>query len=248
MAEEKPGGQGDTKPAGDKPAADKPGDNLITGKPVGEKPAGDKPAREKPAGDKPAGDKPAGDKPGGEGGDKPAGDKPAGEKPGDKPAGDKPADAAPDKYELKLPDGAKDWLDKTDLTTIETIARANNWTNDQAQAALEQHADALAQQSAAFRTATEADPTYGGDNLEATQKLAKAALDRIRPAGTPRGDAFRKLLVKSGYGNNLEVVSMLADLGKLMAEDQPGAGGGGGGARSGSKVPPEKKLYPTMTS
>lgn len=233
-----PGGQGDTKPAGtteEKPAGEKP---------AGEKPAGEKPAGEKPAGEKPAGEKPAGEKPAGE---KPAGETPAGEKPGEKPAGEKPATGAPDKYALKLPEGAKDFLDTTDLASIEKLARSKNWTNEEAQAALEEHADALAGQSTAFRAQVEADPTYGGDKLEETQRLARTALDKIRPAGTPRGDAFRKLLVKSGYGNNLEVVSMLADLGKLMAEDQPGAGGSGGGNKGGKK-PAEEVLYGKTTT
>lgn len=135
---------------------------------------------------------------------------------------------APEKYELTLPDGSKEWLDANDLKSIEATARAKGWTNEQAQAAINEHADALAAQSASFRAITEADEGYGGDKLKETQRLAALALDKLRPAGTPRGDALRSLLVKSGYGNNLEVVSMLADLGKLMAEDSPLVAGGSG--------------------
>jgi outer membrane biosynthesis protein TonB len=219
MADDKPGGQGDTKPAGET-------------KPTEQKPTEQKPAEQKPVDTKPE------EKPGEQ---RPAEQKPVEQKPTTET---KVESKAPDKYTLKLPEGSKDYLEQADLTQIEKLARAKSWTNEQAQQALDEHADTMAQQSAAFRAVTEADPTYGGDKLEETQKLAKAALDRLRPAGTPRGDAFRKLLTRSGYGNNIEVISMLADLGRQMAEDQPGAGGGGGGNRGGgNKRPAEEVLY-----
>jgi hypothetical protein len=117
-------------------------------------------------------------------------------------------------------------------------------TNEQAQAEITERAEFMAAQSQAFYEQTADDATYGGDKLEETEKLARAALDRIRPKGTPRGDALRRMLVKTGYGNNLEIVSFLADLGKLMAEDK------GAGAVSGA-TPSEtaaEKLYGKTTS
>lgn len=183
-----------------------------------------KPAEQKPAGEQKAGEQ----KPAEKAGEQKPAEKAAEQKPepGSKAAEEKPEAKAPEKYELKLPDGAKDWLDENDLKAIETTAKAKGWTNDQAQTVLNEHAEALAAQSAAFRAATEADTTYGGDKLQDTQRLGSLALDKLRPKGTTHGDAFRSLLVKSGYGNNLEVVSFLADLGKLMAEDSHVAGGG----------------------
>lgn len=198
-----------------------------------------KPTEQKPVEQKtepPVAEKPA---------EKPAEQKPAEEKPaeaGAKEAAQKEPPKPPEKYALTLPDGADTWLDQADVTHIAALAKTNGWTNEQAQTALEQHVDALATQSQAFRTATEADPIYGGDHLEQTQTLARRALDRVRPAGTPRGDALRSLLTKSGYGNHLEVVSLLADLGKLMAEDQPA----GGGSAAITQQAPEHILYPTM--
>jgi hypothetical protein len=140
-----------------------------------------------------------------------------------------PAPAAPVAYALTVPTGAEQWLDPADLQQIETVARAKGWTPEEAQAAVEDHADALVAQSAAFRTALESDGTYGGDQIANTQRLATLALDKVRPAGTPRGDALRKILQKTGYGNHVEVVGFLADLGKLMAEDRPSVGAGGDG-------------------
>jgi hypothetical protein len=197
-------------------ADDKPGGT--------DQPAGtEKPAEQKPAGDTPPAPKPAEPKPG----DTPSDQQPAESKDPASQDGTPPAaPKAPDTYALTVPDGAQTYLDDEDLKTLEATARANNWTNEQAQAVLEQHADTLAAQSAAFRAVTEKDPTYGGDHLIETQRLATLALDRVRPADTDQGQALRRLLAKSGYGNKLEVVSFLADLGKLMAEDQPHGGGG----------------------
>lgn len=140
------------------------------------------------------------------------------------------APKAPDKYELKVDKDAAVFIDGDDLKLIEKLARDKGLSNDQAQSIIGDRTAALAAQSEAFRAVTEADPTYGGDHLEETMKFSKIALDKLRPAGTPQGDAFRKILVKTGYGNNLAIVSLLADLGKSMAEDMPGGGLGGGGA------------------
>jgi len=181
-------------------------------------------------------------KPNSESGDKPA-ETPAGEtkpveqKPAATTATDTPAQTpvskdgaappqskAPEKYTLAVPEGGR--LDAHDIAIVEEVAREKGWSNEEAQAQLDEHAAFLDSHSEAFRAVTEADPIYGGKHLDDTKKFAGAALDKLRPKGTPRGDAFRGLLHKSGYGNNLEVVSFLADLGKLMAED--GTAGGGG--------------------
>jgi hypothetical protein len=129
------------------------------------------------------------------------------------------APTPPEKYELKVPEGGH--IDGTDLVLVEKIARTQGLSNADAQALLDDHADALAAQSARFLADTTADSMYGGAKLEQTQKLARAALDRLRPKGTPQGDALRTLLDKSGYGNHLAVISLLADIGKAMAEDSP---------------------------
>lgn len=134
---------------------------------------------------------------------------------------------APDKYDLKLPE--KTTLDKDDVAAIEVIARENNWTNEQAQAAIQAHHDTLLETSARFLEATKADKTYGGDKLAQSQARAKAVIDRVRPADHPRRAAFTALLDKSGYGNHIEILSFLADLGAMTEED--GAVTGEGAAR-----------------
>lgn len=146
-----------------------------------------------------------------------------------------PAATAPEKYTLAIPEGG--YVDASDLKEFEKIARAENWTNEVAQTRLVAHAEGIKAQSARFLEQTKADSTYGGEKLEQTQTLAVQALDRLRPAGTPHGDAIRSLLNKTGYGNHLEIISLLADLGKLMAEDSGVArAAGGGGAKDPADV------------
>lgn len=151
------------------------------------------------------------------------------------------ASEAPEKYDLAIPDGAEQWLDDADLKAFEKTARAKGLTNDQAQAHIDEYADSLATQSAAFREETSKHPKYGGDNLAETQRLATLALDRVRPANTAEGKAVRQLLARTGYGNNVHIVGLLADLGKMMAEDSPAHGTGAGQLKDKS---PEAVLYP----
>lgn len=151
----------------------------------------------------------------------------------------------PAKYELKVGKDAATFIDDADLKTLEAFARDKGLTNEQAQILVDARATALLEQSVAFRAITEADPVYGGDKLAETERLAKLTLDKIRPAGTPRGEAFRKILAKTGYGNNLEIVSLLADLGKSLTEDEPG---GLGGSAAHGKTDAASKLYDHPTS
>lgn len=193
-------------------------------KPDSERPA-EKPA-EKPA-DKPA-DKPA-EKPA----EKPA-DTTVNEKPAEKPAGKddaaKPESKAPEKYALKVPEAGAAFVDPADLTHIETIARAANWSNDDAQAALEEHVATIAAQSERYLAETKADKTYGGDKLTESQRLAKLVIDKVRPTGHERRESFQRFLGRGGAGNHIEVVAFLADLGKMMGEDSPAFSRGTGGS------------------
>lgn len=146
---------------------------------------------------------------------------------------------APDKYALKVPDDRKPFADADTLQQIEKIARANDWTNDDAQAALEEHLGLIKTQSDSYAAATKADPDYGGDKFEETQRLSKRAIDRIRPEGHARRESFLTFLGRGGAGNHLEVVSFLADLGKLIGEDKPAHGKSGGSDTQGAA----QKIY-----
>lgn len=150
---------------------------------------------------------------------------------------------APETYTLTIPADATQYLDASDLKAFEKQARANGLTNEQAQAVVGAEATRLVALSTAFRTETEADPTYGGDHLAASQQAARLALDRFAPKGTAEGDAFRRDLEKSGYGNKLTVFAFLARLGKALGEDRPTGGGTGAIAPKTAA----QTLYPGMS-
>jgi hypothetical protein len=164
--------------------------------------------------------------------DKPAGTPDAGKPDAGKPdAGKdgkpdaKAGDAAgqqtpPETYALTVPDNSM--IDAADLKAAEALAKQLKWDNETAQGWVNAQAAGAAAQSQAFQDQTKADPDYGGDRLAETQQLANAIIDRVRPAGHPRAESFRTLLRRTGYGNNIEVISFLADLGKLTKEDAPG--------------------------
>lgn len=225
-----------TGAAGDVVVDDKVGAAVVADdKAVADKAAADTSAADKASADKAAADKEAADK-------NETPEAKATREAAEQKAADEAKNKPPEKYELKVGEDAAIFIDTEDLKLIEKVARDNGFTNEQAQRLIDDRASALAAQSDAFRGVTETDAVYGGDKLPETQRLAKVALDHLRPAGTPRGDAFRKILSKTGYGNNLEIVSLLADLGKQMAEDSPG-GEGGGSSGGGAKKDAATVLY-----
>jgi hypothetical protein len=132
--------------------------------------------------------------------------------------------AAPEKYDLKVPEAAAAYLDAADRKTLEDAYRKAGFSNDEAQVALDNYIASVDAQARRMFEETKADPVYGGDNLPETQRLARLAVDRLRPADHPRRAAFEALLARGGTGNHIEVISFLADLGKAMAEDKPTSG------------------------
>lgn len=147
----------------------------------------------------------------------------------EQPAGDTPK--APEKYDLKVPSGDDVYVDDRLLKRVETLARASGWSNADAQAALEEHLGNVKAELQEFLSVTKADPEYGGAQLAESQRLAKLAIDKIRPAGHGRRESFLRFVNRAGAFNHIEVVSFLADLGKLMAEDKPVSGGPASGGR-----------------
>jgi hypothetical protein len=132
-----------------------------------------------------------------------------------------PEPKAPDTYTLTVPDADKQYVEPADLAYIEQVARANKWSNEDAQAMLEESLGTLRQQADRYLAETKADPTYGGDHFPDTQRLAKAVVDKVRPVGHARRESFLRFMGRGGAGNHLEVVAFLADLAKAMDEDTP---------------------------
>jgi hypothetical protein len=155
---------------------------------------------------------------------------PAKTDPGDKDAAAPPPAKAPDKYAFTVPAGAEPFFDASDLDTIAAVAREHDLSQEDAQAVLVAEAKSRDARIKALEQQTLKDPDYGGAKFSETQQLARKVIDRVRPAGHARTAAFNQLLLKTGYGNHIEVVSFLADLGRLMSEDAPSAQRPGGGS------------------
>jgi len=197
-------------------------------------PAGEqKPGEQKP-GEQPVGEqKPGEQKPGEQG-------KEGEQKPGEQKPGEQKPPSAPEKYALTIPDDVKDFVDADVLGSVEGMARKAGWSNEEAQAAVAEHGRLLREANDGFLTQLKADPDYGGEKLVETQRLAKSAIDLLRPEGHPRREAFIRAVNRVAAGNHPEVVSFLADLGRRAAEDSIGQQAGGAG---GKKKTAEEALY-----
>ena len=128
---------------------------------------------------------------------------------------------------MVLPEGGR--VDMSDIPQIEALARANNWTNEEAQQALSEHAANIEAQAQRFLAETKADPQLGGVNLAMTQVKAKAVIDRLFPEGDPARPEFLAFLNRGGAGNNKQVLRAFLRIHQMMAEDRPPGGTGGAG-------------------
>lgn len=201
----------------------------------------------KAAGAAPAGDKPAGSDDG-KGKTPAAGDKhtPAagdGTTPKTPDGKETPAPGAPEKYELKRPEGGP--ITDEDLKRFEGTARALNLSQQQAQDLLDRlDADAVARteaQSAAYLTELKADKDLGGDKFTTTTALAKKGLDAaLHDSPAAERELIHAFLAESGLANHKALVRMFARIGHMVSEDTLVGGGKAGGA---AEVSAADRLY-----
>lgn len=178
-----------------------------------------------------------------------AGKKDDSQKPGGKADEAQPQSKAPEKYALKVPDGGEAHIAADDLAYIENVGRANNWTNDEAQAEIDKAVE-LGQKRETARSekllgAFKADKDYGGDNFGKTQLLAEQAVNRVFPEGHRYRDEFLKTMNIPTVKNNVVFSAFLAEIGTLMAEDT--GPGGRSFAAAGTKKDPADVLYPAKS-
>lgn len=123
---------------------------------------------------------------------------------------------APEAYELE-------GLEGESLSDLTAYARANELTNDQAQALVtrdaemqEKFAAHTAEQfektKAEWKASFEADPAIGGTNAEKTVSNAVLAMDKFADP------EFSKMLKETGLGSHPEVIRLLSNIGAVMAE------------------------------
>lgn len=129
---------------------------------------------------------------------------------------------APEKYTLTIPADAQ--ISERDIKRLEKAAREWDMTNDEAQELLNGSLQDRTAVRAELLAELTADPIYGGDKLAESQQLMNTVVNRVRPDGHPRAASFRAFLAQSAANNHIEVLSFLADLGKMMGEDRPNLG------------------------
>lgn len=138
-----------------------------------------------------------------------------------------PAKKAPETYALTVPDDSKQYVGDDTLSFVEEVARANDWTQAEAQAELNAYADRAKAQAtkmiATLETETKAHATWGGEHLAETQRLATLAVDKVFPKGHELRDRFLADFASSGGNVTLPFVAFLATVGQLMSDDNPAA-------------------------
>ncbi len=132
---------------------------------------------------------------------------------------------APEKYELKAPEGAE--FDPAVLSVFEGAARSLNLSGSAAQQILDALAPALQTQQAAqveamvsgWLASTKADPEIGGAKLKASVADAAFALSKV---GTPELRALLGPVSRggTGLGNHPEILRLLARVAKVTREDE----------------------------
>jgi len=168
------------------------------------------------------------------------------------PDGYVPKESAPDKYELKLPEGSK--LQDAHVEKISNYAREKGFSNERAQALLERdntiYASFEEQRQAEMQEQLKEtgerwiqevkdDKELGGDNFNKSIELSKQVLARF-------GDeSLRESLNETGLGNNPGLVRMLTNIGKAMSPDQLVLGGT---QKTDDKLPIEKVFYGATTN
>lgn len=151
--------------------------------------------------------------------------KPAESAPEAKPAAEpKQADqAAPEKFELKLPEGSK--LAAEHVQKVEAFAKEKGLSAVQAQAILDREneqatahekalLDAFDSKASQWKTEIQNDKELGGDNYTKSVEIAHRGLKKF---ATPE---FVQELEKTGLGNHPEMVRTFYKIGKEMANDE----------------------------
>lgn len=138
------------------------------------------------------------------------------------------AKIVPDRYEIKLPDGAL--LDPAHVEKVSAYAKEHKLSNDEAQRVLERDNAVLAEYFDAnkkdgpewTRRVNEweglalADKEIGGtpENLKASAELGKRVINKFFP------ESIVGWLNETGYGSHPDILKGFVKLGKMMADDQ----------------------------
>jgi len=147
----------------------------------------------------------------------------------DKKVEEKAAVVTEVKFDLKLPEGTL--LSSERVKEIETFAKANKFSNEQAQKILDGEHEVVAefqenqleqakQVNLQWQNQNREDKEFGGDNLKSTMAASERVLKTFAPELIPE-------LEKSGLGNHPAFFKFMGRLGKATASDKLVLGGSG---------------------
>lgn len=102
--------------------------------------------------------------------------------------------------------------------TQEQAQKLADAVSKQVQASSKSQVDAFNQLMNDWREKSQNDKEFGGDKFDENVKVARSAVEKF---GTPE---LKQLLEEHGVGNHPEVIRFMVKVGKLTAEDVPGAG------------------------
>ena len=141
---------------------------------------------------------------------------------------EKPAEAAkvvPEKYELKLPEGSV--ISQAQVDSLSLVYKEKGLSNEQAQLALEQRSDAVAEFAKGQNTRYEetksewleqckSDKEFGGDDAKLKESVSLAN-SVIKKYGNKE---LREKLDLTGLGNHPELMRMMVKIGREMGPDK----------------------------
>ena len=143
-----------------------------------------------------------------------------------------PAEVIPEKYELKLPDGAV--LDPSHVEQVAAYAKEHKLTQKEAEAVLLRDSNLVSEFTQrkteeykktveSWAEAAQADKEIGGDKFKQTVELSHRVIQKINPALLPELDA-------TGFGNHPEVIRFFSRIAPLFNDDTIINPGGSSGA------------------
>jgi hypothetical protein len=151
---------------------------------------------------------------------------------GEEPAADAApeAPAVPETYELTPPEGFEK-LDPDALAIATPVFKELGLNNEQANKLMpvagefakkiiaerdQQFLGQILEQRKGWLESAKADEEIGGAKWDESLQSSARALDRL---GFPKGSPLRVSLDESGYGNNPELIRLMARVGKAIGED-----------------------------
>ena len=138
--------------------------------------------------------------------------------------------AVPETYELAAPEGFEK-LDDDAVAAATPVFKELGLSNEQANKLMpvagefakkiiaerdQQFLGQILQQRKGWLEEAKADKEIGGTNWDTSLQSAARVLDQL---GFPKGSPLRVSLDESGYGNNPELIRLMARVGKAIGED-----------------------------